>query len=212
MPEETTTINGGARRITGEEKSYWSVCLGLAAVVILGSAIYYISSYRSEHKKTDPYNFNKPVPTDAELKNRLKEEQYRVTRENATEPAFQNEYWQTDKPGIYVDIITGDPLFSSLDKFDAKNGRPNFSKPLPSAKLVMKKDTSRPDLDRTDIRTARSDSHLGYLFHDGPPPKNERYVVNSAAMKFIPVDKMEPEGYSEWLVLFPNVSPTPSSK
>jgi methionine-R-sulfoxide reductase len=173
--------------------------------------VYYVATYRSEHKKTAPYDFNKPVPTDAELKGRLKEEQYRVTRENATEPAFQNDYWNNEKPGLYVDIITGDPLFSSLDKFDARNGRPNFSKPLPEAKLVLKPDTSRPELNRIDVRTARSDSHLGFLFKDGPPPTGDRYVVNSAALKFIPLDKMATEGYGQWVSLFPNSSPSPTA-
>jgi peptide methionine sulfoxide reductase msrA/msrB len=199
-----------AGRITGEDTSYWSVCLGLAAVILVGTTVYYISSYRSANKKTAPYDFNKPVPADAELKVRLKEEQYRVTRENATEPAFQNEYWNNEKPGLYVDVITGDPLFSSLDKFDASNGRPNFTKPLPTAKLVQKKDTSH-DLERIDLRTARSDSHLGYLFHDGPPPAGERYVVNSAALRFIPVEKLEDEGYAQFKSLFPNSSPSPSA-
>ena len=200
-------MNGG--RITGEDTSYWSVCLGLAAVILVGTTIYYVSSYKSKHKKSDPYDFNKPVPADAELKVRLKEEQYRVTRQNGTEPAFQNEYWNNEKPGLYVDIITGDPLFSSLDKFDAQNGRPNFTKPLPTAKLVQKKDFSQ-NLERTDVRTARGDSHLGWLFSDGPPPTGLRYVVNSAALKFIPVDKMESEGYAQWLPMFGNLSPTPT--
>ena len=202
-------MKGG--RITGEDTSYWSVCLGLVAVIVVGTTVYYVSSYKSQHKKTDPYDFNKPVPSDAELKARLKEEQYRVTRENGTEPAFQNDYWNSEKPGIYVDIITGDPLFSSLDKFDAKNGRPNFTKPLPTAKLVLKPDTSHPELNRIDIRTARSDSHLGYFFRDGPPPTGERYMVNSAALKFIPQDQMETEGYAQWLSMFPNASPSPTA-
>ncbi|HEY4281796.1 MAG TPA: peptide-methionine (R)-S-oxide reductase MsrB [Chthoniobacterales bacterium] len=198
-----------ATRITGEDTSYWSVCLGLGAVVVLGSVIYYVATYKSQHAKTAPYDFNKPIPTDAELKVKLKEDQYRVTRESGTEPAFQNEYWNNEKPGLYVDIITGDPLFSSTDKFDAKNGRPNFTKPLPSAKLVLKQDTSH-DLQRTDVRTARSDSHLGYLFKDGPPPTGDRYVVNSAAMKFVPADKLEIDGYSQWKSLFPDSSAAPS--
>jgi methionine-R-sulfoxide reductase len=206
--EETVRMNGG-RIKSHEDASYWSVCLGLAAVILVGTTVYYISAYRAQHKKTAPYDFNKPVPTDGELRTRLKEEQYHVTRQNGTEPAFQNEYWNNDKPGLYVDIITGDPLFSSTDKFDAKNGRPNFSRPLPTAKLTQKMDMSH-DLQRIDVRTARSDSHLGYLFHDGPPPTGERYMVNSAALKFIPVDKLEDEGYSQWKSLFPNSSPTPT--
>ena len=202
-------MNGG-RITTGEDTSYWSVCLGLAAVILVGTTVYYVSSWKSHHKKNDPYDFNKPVPTDAELRSRLKDEQYRVTRQNGTEPAFQNEYWNNDKPGIYVDIVTGDPLFSSQDKFDAQNGRPNFSKPLPTAKLTQQKDNSQ-NLERIDVRTARSNSHLGWLFHDGPPPGGERYMVNSAALKFIPLDKMEIEGYRQWLPLFAGVSPTPAA-
>lgn len=201
----------GSGRITGDDTSYWSVCLGLVAVILIGSAVYYIATYKAKHKKSAPYDFNKPVATEAELRTRLKEEQYRITREGGTEPAFQNDYWNNDKPGIYVDVITGDPLFSSLDKFDAKNGRPNFTKPLASAKIVQKRDTSRPDLERIEIRTSRSDSHLGLLFHDGPPPTGERYVPNSAAMKFVPQDKMEEQGYGQWLSLFSNGSPSPTA-
>ena len=204
-------MNGG--RITGEDTSYWSVCLGLAAVILIGSLVYYIASYRSQHVKTTPYDFNKAVPTDAELRSKLKDEQYRITRQNGTEPAFQNDYWNNEKPGLYVDIITGDPLFSSTDKFDAKNGRPNFTKPLPSAKLTLKPDNSQ-GLQRVDIRTARSDSHLGWLFKDGPPPAGDRYCVNSAALKFIPAEQLETEGYGQWKSLFPQltaaVTPTPA--
>jgi peptide-methionine (R)-S-oxide reductase/peptide methionine sulfoxide reductase msrA/msrB len=100
-------------------------------------------------------------------------------------------------------------LFSSVDKFDAQNGRPNFTKPVPSAKLVLKKEVYK-DVERTDVRTARSDSHLGYLFKDGPPPAGDRYMVNSAALKFIPLEKLEEEGYAQFLSLFPNASPTPT--
>jgi methionine-R-sulfoxide reductase len=199
-------MNGG-RIKSHEDASYWSVCLGLAVVILVGTVAYYISSYRAEHKKTAPYDFNKPVPSDAELKARLKEEQYHVTRQNGTEPAFQNEYWNNDKPGLYVDIITGDPLFSSADKFDFKNGRPNFSRPLPTAKLTLKKDNTQ-SLERIDVRTARSDSHLGYLFHDGPPPTGERYMVNSAALRFIPLEKLDDEGYAQFKSYFPAGSPT----
>ena len=200
-------MNGG--RIKGEDTSYWTVCFGLVAVAVIGSAIYYIATYRSEHKKTQPYDFNKPVPSDAELRVKLKDEQFHVTRENGTEPAFQNEYWNNEKPGLYVDIITGDPVFSSLDKFDFNNGRPNFTKPVPSAKLVLQKDNSQ-GLERTDVRTARSNSHLGWLFKDGPPPAGDRYAINSAALKFIPLDKLETEGYAQFLPLFASISPTPT--
>ena len=201
---------GGTARIKGEDTSYWSVCFGLVAVIVIGSAVYYISSYRSEHKKTDPYDFNKPVPSDADLRIRLKEEQWHVTKENGTEPAFQNDYWNNEKPGLYVSVITGDPLFSSLDKYDAKNGRVNFTKPVPSAKLDLRPDNSQPNLQRVDVRAARSNSHLGWFFKDGPPATGDHYVINSAALKFIPMDKLEVEGYSQFLPLFASISPTPT--
>lgn len=200
-------MNGG--RIAHEDTSYWSVSLGLVVVILVGTAVYYLSSYHAAHKKLAPYDFNKPVPTDAELRARLNDEQYRVTRQNGTEPAFQNEFWNNQRPGIYTDIITGDPLFSSLDKFDANNGRVDFTKPLVKERIVERKDTSH-DMDRIEIRAARSDAHLGHFFHDGPPPTGERYCVNSAALKFIPVDKLASEGYGELVSLF-NKEDTPKS-
>ena len=200
-------MNGG--RIKGGDTSYWTAEALEALAGVLGSAVYYIATYRSEHKKTQPYDFNKPVPSDAELRVKLKDEQFHITRENGTEPAFQNEYWNNDKPGLYVDIITGDPLFSSLDKFDFNNGRLNFTKPVPSAKLALQKDNSQ-GLERTDVRTARSNSHLGWLFKDGPPPAADRYTINSAALRFIPLEKLETEGYAQFLPLFASISPTPT--
>lgn len=191
-----------ATRIEHEYTSYISVVLGIVVVLAVGGGAYYFSSMRAESRKSAPYDYNKPVPSDAELRVRLKEEQYRVTRQNGTEPAFQNEYWNNEKAGIYVDIITGDPLFSSLDKFDAGNGRLNFSKPLATERIAQKKDASH-EIERIEIRTVRGDSHLGHLFHDGPPPGGERYVVNSAAVKFIPVDKLASEGYGQFVSMFP---------
>ena len=197
-------------RISHEETSYWSVCLGLVAVIVVGTGIYYFTSARAASKKAALYDYHKPVPSDADLRVRLNEDQYKVTRQNGTEPAFQNEYWNNQKPGIYVDVITGDPLFSSVDKFDAQNGRVNFSKPLAKERLVERKDASH-DIERIEIRTARSDSHLGHLFHDGPPPTGERYVINSAALKFIAVEKLAMEGYSEFAPLFSSPSPQPKN-
>jgi peptide-methionine (R)-S-oxide reductase len=195
-------MNGTRTRIAHEETSYWSVCLGLVAVILVGTAVYYFSSARAANKKLAPYDYNKPVPSDSELSARLKEDQYKSTRQNWTEPAFQNEYWNNDKPGLYVDVITGDPLFSSQDKFDFQNGRVNFSKPLAKERLVEKPEVYK-DVQRTEVRTVRSNSHLGLLFHDGPPPSGDRYVINSASLKFIPADKLEIEGYSELALLFP---------
>jgi len=198
-------INGG--RIQEEYKSYLSIWSGVAVVIVFGMAIYFFTGPHHAIRGILPYNPNRPVPTDQQLHSLLKDEQYRVTRENATEPAFQNQYWNNDRPGVYVDIITGDPLFSSTDKFDAQNGRLNFSKPISKDRIVERKDVSH-DIERIEIRTARSNSHLGHLFPDGPPPAGQRYVVNSAAVKFIPEEEMKADGYGDYLSLFPNAGAT----
>lgn len=131
----------------------------------------------------------------------LTAEQYAVTRQNDTETAFRNAYWDNQRPGIYVDIITNEPLFSSTDKFDSGIGWPSFSKPIGPDHIVEKIDTSH-NLTRTEVRAKLSDSHLGHLFKDGPPPTGLRYQVNSAALRFIPVEKLQQEGYGEFLPLF----------
>jgi len=147
-------------------------------------------------------NPNKAVPSDTELRSRLTKDQYRVTRECGTETPFQNAYWDNHKAGIYVDIITGEPLFSSLDKFDSGTGWPSFTKPISKERVVEKRDSSF-GMERTEVRTSKSNSHLGHIFEDGPPPTGERYCVNSAALRFVPVEKLKEEGYGEYLALFP---------
>ena len=129
-------------------------------------------------------------------------------RENGTETAFRNEYWDTFKPGIYVDVITNDPLFSSTDKFDAGTGRPTFTKPIDDDCVHERPDNSF-SMQRTEVRATKSDSHLGHVFNDGPPPTGRRYAINSAALRFVPLDKMEAEGYAEYLSRVANTqSPT----
>jgi peptide methionine sulfoxide reductase msrA/msrB len=139
---------------------------------------------------------------DAELRKKLTKEQYYVTKQNGTEPPFRNEYWDNKKPGIYVDIISGDPLFSSLDKFDSGTGWPSFTKPLAKENVVEKSDSSH-GMTRVEVRSKKSDAHLGHIFNDGPPDKGGiRYCMNSASLRFIPVEKLEAEGYGKFLPLF----------
>ncbi|MBY0122721.1 peptide-methionine (R)-S-oxide reductase MsrB [Bacillus sp. S/N-304-OC-R1] len=136
-----------------------------------------------------------------ELKKKLNQMQYHVTQKNGTEPPFQNEYWNEFSEGIYVDIISGKPLFSSKDKFDAGCGWPSFTKPIEQEEIMEKLDTSH-FMVRTEVRSKTADSHLGHVFPDGPGQNGLRYCINSASLKFIPKEKLKEEGYEEFLSLF----------
>lgn len=140
-------------------------------------------------------------PGKEELKKRLTPLQYKVTQNNATEPAFHNEYWDNHREGIYVDIVSGEPLFSSLDKFDSQTGWPSFTKPLSPENIVEKEDRSF-FMKRIEVRSKFSDSHLGHVFNDGPLPTGLRYCLNSAAMRFIPKEDLEKEGYGNYRKIF----------
>ncbi len=140
-------------------------------------------------------------PSDSELQKKLSPLQYRVTQHEGTEPAFRNEYWDNHEAGIYVDVVSGEPLFSSLDKYDSGTGWPSFTRPLVPENIKTKTDRTL-GMTRTEVRSAHADSHLGHLFDDGPRPAGLRYCMNSASMRFIPVSQLAAQGYGEYVKLF----------
>jgi methionine-R-sulfoxide reductase len=145
-------------------------------------------------------------PADAELKSKLSPEQYNVTQCSATEPPFQNAFWDHHEPGIYVDVVSGEPLFSSTDKFDSRTGWPSFVRPIEPDNVTEHTDDSY-GMERIEVRSAGGDLHLGHLFPDGPRPTGLRYCINSAALRFIPLARLEAEGYGKYRALFEPAKP-----
>lgn len=192
-------MTGG--RVTSEEKSTLSTYIGLGVVVILGVVgTYLFFLAHQEKRETTGFDPNRPVPNDSTLQRRLLSEEYAVVRGGTDQTAFQNKFWDNTRVGIYVDVITGEPLFTSVDKFDGGTGRPTFTKPIAKDLLSEIQDNSN-DMQRVVVRAKRSNAYLGHLFPDPASPTGQRYALNSSCFHFIPQEEMKVGGYETSLPL-----------
>ena len=189
-------------RSTNEERSAISTYVGSGIAIVLAVVgIYFFFLTQKEKKETTTFDPSRPVPSDTVLKGRLKAEEFAVVRGNGSQTPFQNEFWNSEKTGIFVDIITGEPLFASVDKFDGHVGLPTFTKPISKDVLIEVPDNSN-EMQRTQVRAKRSNARLGHVFPDPKSPTGQRYVVYSAAFHFVPVEQMKDRGYEGYLSLF----------